>query len=178
MPQLLDGKATAAAIKSELSQRVQVLKDRGITPGLATVLVGQDPASQSYVAGKHRDCAEVGIASIRKDLPESISQQELEAVLDRLNQDPACTAYIVQLPLPKHLDTNRILAKIDPAKDADGLHPTNLGQLVLKTAGDLDSPLPCTPNGIIQLLSRHGISLRGKRVAVFGRGVTVGRPLG
>lgn len=178
MAQILDGKATAAQIKSELTERVAALKEKGITPGLGTVLVGDDPASHSYVGGKHRDCAEVGIASIRVDLPESTTQEELEAEIEKLNNDPACTAYIVQLPLPKHIDTNRILELIDPDKDADGLHPTNLGRLVLNAGGEMDSPLPCTPNGVIELITRHGLDLNGKTVAVFGRGVTVGRPLG
>ncbi|WP_312856708.1 bifunctional methylenetetrahydrofolate dehydrogenase/methenyltetrahydrofolate cyclohydrolase [Arthrobacter mobilis] len=175
---ILDGKATAAAIKSELAERVAALKAKGITPGLGTVLVGEDPGSQWYVAGKHRDCAEVGIESIRRDLPESITQEELEAVLDELNADPACTGYIVQLPLPKHIDTNRILERIDPAKDADGLHPMNLGKLVLNVSEPLDSPLPCTPHGCVELLLRHDIELKGRKVLVVGRGVTVGRPLG
>lgn len=176
--QILDGKATAATIKQELAQRVAALKERGVTPGLATVLVGDDPASHSYVGGKHRDCEEVGIASIRVELPETVTQEELEAELDKLNADPACTGYIVQLPLPRHIDTNRILEKISPEKDADGLHPTNLGRLVLNVGEELNSPLPCTPNGVIELVERHGISWKGKKVAVLGRGITVGRPLG
>jgi methylenetetrahydrofolate dehydrogenase (NADP+)/methenyltetrahydrofolate cyclohydrolase len=175
---VLDGKATAAQIKSELTERVAALKDKGVVPGLGTVLVGDDPGSKWYVGGKHKDCAEVGIESIRRDLPDTISQEELEAVLDELNADPACTGYIVQLPLPKHIDTNRILEKIDPAKDADGLHPMNLGRLVLNVGGPLESPLPCTPHGCVELLLRHDIELAGKRVLVVGRGVTVGRPLG
>ena len=175
---ILDGKATAATIKSELAERVAALKAKGITPGLGTVLVGEDPGSQWYVAGKHRDCAEVGIESIRRDLPADVSQAELEAVLDELNANPACTGYIVQLPLPKHIDTNAILERIDPAKDADGLHPTNLGRLVLNVNEPLDSPLPCTPHGCVELLLRHDIDLKGKKVLVVGRGVTVGRPLG
>lgn len=178
MPQILDGKATAAAIKSELTERVEALKARGITPGLGTVLVGDDPASHSYVGAKHRDCAEIGINSIRVDLPADITQEELETEIDKLNHDPACTSYIVQLPLPKHLDTNRILEKIAPEKDADGLHPTNLGKLVLNVSELLDSPLPCTPNGVIELVKRHGIDWNGKNVVVLGRGITVGRPLG
>lgn len=178
MAQNLDGIATAAQIKSELAERVATLKEKGLTPGLATVLVGDDPASRSYVGGKHRDCAEVGIASIKVELPETISQEELEAELDKLNADPACTGYIVQLPLPKHIDTNRVLEKIAPEKDADGLHPMNLGRLVLNVGEPLDSPLPCTPNGVIELVERHGLSWKGKKVAVLGRGITVGRPLG
>ncbi|WP_051298834.1 bifunctional methylenetetrahydrofolate dehydrogenase/methenyltetrahydrofolate cyclohydrolase [Arthrobacter castelli] len=177
----LDGKATARQIKSELAERVQVLAERGITPGLGTVLVGDDPASHSYVAGKHRDCAEIGINSIRKDLPDDISQLDLEAVIDELNSDPATTGYIVQLPLPAHINANAILERMDPAKDADGLHPVNLGRLTLNVsgaAGTTGAPLPCTPNGIVELLVRHGISLKGKDVLVIGRGITVGRPLG
>ncbi|MFV0432959.1 MAG: bifunctional methylenetetrahydrofolate dehydrogenase/methenyltetrahydrofolate cyclohydrolase [Leucobacter sp.] len=174
----LDGKSAAKAIKRELADRVAALGERGIVPGLATVLVGEDPGSQWYVAGKHRDCAEVGIASIRRDLPESVTQEELEAVLDELNADPACTGYIVQLPLPKHIDTNRILERIDPAKDADGLHPTNLGRLVLNANTEITSPLPCTPRGVIELVERNGLSWAGKNVVVVGRGVTVGRPIG
>ncbi|MEV8337604.1 bifunctional methylenetetrahydrofolate dehydrogenase/methenyltetrahydrofolate cyclohydrolase [Leucobacter sp. NPDC077196] len=176
--ELLDGKAAAAAIKAELAARVAALLERGIVPGLATVLVGDDPGSQWYVAGKHRDCAEVGIASIKRDLPETVSQEELEAVLDELNADPACTGYIVQLPLPKHIDTDRILERIDPDKDADGLHPTNLGRLVLNANRPIESPLPCTPRGVIELVERNGISWAGKHVVVVGRGVTVGRPIG
>lgn len=175
---VLDGKATAATIKAELAQRVSALRERGVEPGLATVLVGDDPGSRSYVAGKHRDCAEVGIASIRVDLPADASQQDVEDAVRRLNEDPACTGYIVQLPLPRGLDSQRVLELMDPAKDADGLHPTNLGRLVLRVAGPLDSPLPCTPRGIVELLGRHGVALAGARVCVIGRGVTVGRPLG
>ena len=167
MPQILDGKATAAAIKSELTERVEALKARGITPGLGTVLVGDDPASHSYVGAKHRDCAEIGINSIRVDLPADITQEELEAEIDKLNHDPACTSYIVQLPLPKHLDTNRILEKIAPEKDADGLHPTNLGKLVLNVSEPLDSPLPCTPNGVIELVKRHGIDWNGRPLGLL-----------
>ncbi|MBR6459584.1 MAG: bifunctional methylenetetrahydrofolate dehydrogenase/methenyltetrahydrofolate cyclohydrolase [Actinomycetaceae bacterium] len=176
--QILDGKATAAAIKAELAERVAALKERGITPGLGTVLVGEDPGSVSYVAGKHRDCAEVGIASIREDLPADASEEEIRAAIERLNNDPACTGYIVQLPLPKGMPTNEILELIDPAKDADGLHPTNLGRLVLRVNEEIDSPLPCTPAGIVELLERHGIELNGKNICVLGRGVTVGRSIG
>lgn len=175
---ILDGKATAARIREELTERVSALKARGITPGLETVLVGDDPGSHSYVAGKHRDCAQVGITSVRRDLPATIAQEELEAVIDELNADPATTGYIVQLPLPAHLDTNAVLARMDPAKDADGLHPTNLGKLVLNVSAPMDSPLPCTPHGIVELLLRHGVALKGLNVLVVGRGVTVGRPLG
>ncbi|WFP17335.1 bifunctional methylenetetrahydrofolate dehydrogenase/methenyltetrahydrofolate cyclohydrolase [Citricoccus muralis] len=176
--QKLDGRATAAAIKEDLATRVAALREQGVTPGLGTVLVGEDPGSQSYVAGKHRDCAEVGIESIQRELPESTTQEELLAVLDELNQDPACTGYIVQLPLPKHIDTDVILEAIDPDKDADGLHPMNLGRLVASTSGDLDSPLPCTPKGCVELLRHYGIELAGKNVLVIGRGVTIGRPAG
>lgn len=172
--QILDGKATAAAIKSELAVRVEALKARGITPGLGTVLVGDDPGSRIYVAGKHRDCSQVGIASIRRDLPGTASQADVEAVVRELNEDPACTGYIVQLPLPKGLDANRILELMDPEKDADGLHPANLGRLVLGQP----APLPCTPHGIVELLRRHGVKIEGAEVCVVGRGVTVGRPLG
>ena len=176
--QVLDGKATAAAIKAELRVRVDALRARGITPGLGTVLVGDDPGSHAYVGGKHADCAEVGIASIREDLPATATQADVEAAVARLNADPACTGYIVQLPLPKGLDSDRVLELIDPDKDADGLHPTNLGRLVLNVNQPMTSPLPCTPRGIVDLLARHDISLGGKHVAVVGRGVTVGRPLG
>ena len=149
-----------------------------MTAGLGTLLVGEDPGSQWYVAGKHRDCAEIGIASIREDLPETATQEEIEAAVRRLNENPECTGYIVQLPLPKGIDENRILSLIDPAKDADGLHPQNLGNLVLRVKEDIDTPLPCTPSGIVELLSRHDIDLDGKHVVVLGRGVTVGRPIG
>jgi methylenetetrahydrofolate dehydrogenase (NADP+)/methenyltetrahydrofolate cyclohydrolase len=172
--QKLDGTATAAAIKEELRVRVAALKERGIVPGLGTVLVGDDPGSRWYVNGKHKDCAEVGIESIRVELPEVASQEEIEAEVLRLNADPACTGYIVQLPLPRGRDENRVLGLIDPAKDADGLHPTNLGWLVLGNA----APLPCTPYGIVELLRRHGVEIAGADVVVVGRGVTVGRPLG
>lgn len=176
--QILDGTATARAIKDDLTVRVAALRDRGVVPGLATVLVGSDPGSQWYVGGKHKDCAEVGIASIRRDLPEDTTQAELESVLDELNANPDVTGYIVQLPLPKHIDTDAILERIDPVKDADGLHPTNLGRLVLRASGPIDSPLPCTPRGVIDLVEHHGISWAGKNVVVIGRGITVGRPIG
>ncbi|MFH9722725.1 bifunctional methylenetetrahydrofolate dehydrogenase/methenyltetrahydrofolate cyclohydrolase [Streptomyces sp. NPDC017254] len=171
--QILDGKATAAAIKSDLTVRVAALKEQGITPGLGTVLVGDDPASQKYVAGKHRDCAQVGIASLQRHLPATATQEEIEAVVRELNEDPTCTGYIVQLPLPKGIDENRILELMDPAKDADGLHPTNLGRLVLNEP----APLPCTPNGVITLLRAHGVEINGAEVVVVGRGVTIGRPM-
>ncbi|ROS31387.1 bifunctional methylenetetrahydrofolate dehydrogenase/methenyltetrahydrofolate cyclohydrolase [Cellulomonas sp. PhB150] len=176
--QVLDGKATAASIKAELTSRVAALAERGITPGLGTLLVGEDPGSQWYVAGKHKDCAEVGIASLREDLPAEATQEEIEAAVRRLNEDPACTGFIVQLPLPKGIDTNRVLELVDPDKDADGLHPTNLGRLVLRVNEPVTSPLPCTPRGIIELIERHGISLAGADVVVVGRGVTVGRSIG
>ena len=171
---ILDGKATAAAIKSELADRVAKLARDGIRPGLATVLVGDDPASHSYVAGKHRDCAEVGIASIQVELPATATQRDVEVAVDALNNDPACTGYIVQLPLPRGLDSGAVLERMDPDKDADGLHPTNLGRLVL----GVDGPLPCTPRGIIELLRRYDVPLNGAEVVVVGRGVTVGRPMG
>jgi methylenetetrahydrofolate dehydrogenase (NADP+)/methenyltetrahydrofolate cyclohydrolase len=171
---VLDGKATAAQIKDELRTRVKTLAERGVAPGLGTVLVGEDPGSQAYVNGKHRDCAEVGIASIRRELPADATQEQVDAVVAELNADPACHGYIVQLPLPAHLDTQRVLEAIDPDKDADGLHPVNLGRLVLGYPG----PLPCTPRGIVELLRRHRVPLRGAEVAVVGRGNTVGRPLG
>lgn len=176
--QVLDGKATAARIKEELTDRVAALRERDVVPGLGTVIVGDDPASHSYVAGKHRDCEQVGIASIRRELPADASQEELERVIDELNDDPRCTGYIVQLPLPPHMDTNAVLERIDPAKDADGLHPTNLGRLVLNVNEPITSPLPCTPHGIVELLTRHGVDLAGRHVLVIGRGVTVGRPIG
>ncbi|GII88617.1 bifunctional protein FolD [Sphaerisporangium siamense] len=172
--QILDGKATAAKIKSDLARRVARLTAEGVTPGLGTVLVGDDPGSQIYVAGKHRDCAEVGIASIRKDLPETATQAEVEAAIDELNADPACTGYIVQLPLPRHLDAQALIERMEPSKDADGLHPVNLGRLVHM----VDAPLPCTPRGIVALLQEYGVPIKGAEVAVIGRGITVGRPLG
>ncbi|HSE71438.1 MAG TPA: bifunctional methylenetetrahydrofolate dehydrogenase/methenyltetrahydrofolate cyclohydrolase [Nocardioidaceae bacterium] len=171
---ILDGKQTAAAIKAELTDRVTKLREQGVVPGLGTVLVGEDPGSRWYVAGKHRDCAEVGINSIRVDLPESASQAEVEQAIAELNADPGCTGYIVQLPLPKHMDENHVLGLIDPSKDADGLHPTNLGWLVLGK----EAPLPCTPAGIVELLRRHDVPIAGAEVCIVGRGVTVGRPLG
>jgi methylenetetrahydrofolate dehydrogenase (NADP+)/methenyltetrahydrofolate cyclohydrolase len=172
--QILDGKATAAEIRTRLKERVAALRERGIVPGLGTVLVGDDPGSHAYVAGKHRDCAEVGIASIRRDLPATATQADVEAAVDELNADQACTGYIVQLPLPKGLDEQRVLERIDPAKDADGLHPVNLGRLVLMQPG----VLPCTPRGIVELLRRFDVPIRGADVTVIGRGVTVGRALG
>ncbi|WP_454978832.1 bifunctional methylenetetrahydrofolate dehydrogenase/methenyltetrahydrofolate cyclohydrolase [Corynebacterium propinquum] len=170
----LDGKLYRDEIFDDLKKRVDKLREKGITPGLATVLVGDDPGSHSYVKMKHRDCEALGINSIRRDLPADISQEELLAVIDELNEDPACTGYIVQLPLPKHLNENEVLERIDPDKDADGLHPVNLGKLVLNE----NAPLPCTPNGCISLLRRFGVELNGAKVVVIGRGVTVGRPIG
>ncbi len=170
----LDGKKYRDEIFADLKQRVDALRAKGITPGLATVLVGDDPASHSYVRMKHKDCEQIGVKSIRKDLPADVTQEELNAVIDELNADPECTGYIVQLPLPKHLDENAVLERIDPAKDADGLHPVNLGKLVLNEP----APLPCTPNGAISLLRRYDVELDGAKVVVIGRGVTVGRPIG
>lgn len=170
----LDGKATAARVKDDLAERVANLTSKGIHPGLGTVLVGDDPGSHAYVGGKHKDCAEVGIASIRVDLPEDTTQEQLEAEIARLNADPAVTGYIVQLPLPKHLDANRVLELMDPAKDADGLHPMNLGRLVL----GVEAPLPCTPRGIVEMLRAYDVPIDGAHAVIIGRGVTVGRPLG
>ncbi|AGE69406.1 Bifunctional protein FolD [Mycobacterium tuberculosis variant bovis] len=171
---MLDGKATRDEIFGDLKPRVAALDAAGRTPGLGTILVGDDPGSQAYVRGKHADCAKVGITSIRRDLPADISTATLNETIDELNANPDCTGYIVQLPLPKHLDENAALERVDPAKDADGLHPTNLGRLVLGTP----APLPCTPRGIVHLLRRYDISIAGAHVVVIGRGVTVGRPLG
>lgn len=172
--QILDGKALAASIKGELTVRVSALKAKGITPGLGTVLVGDDPGSHSYVGGKHRDCHEVGINSIRVDLPVHASEADVMAAIRELNEATQCTGYIVQLPLPKAINTQRVLEAIDPNKDADGLHPMNLGRLVL----GYDAPLPCTPHAIVELLRHYGISTQGAEVTVIGRGLTVGRPLG
>jgi methylenetetrahydrofolate dehydrogenase (NADP+)/methenyltetrahydrofolate cyclohydrolase len=171
---ILDGKATAQAIRGELIERVTNLREQGVVPGLGTILVGDDPGSTWYVNGKHKDCAEVGIESLREDLPATATQDEILAAVRRLNDNPACTGYIVQLPLPKGIDENAVLGEIDPTKDADGLHPTNLGWLVLGKA----ATLPCTPYGIVELLRRHGVDIKGANVTVVGRGVTVGRPLG
>jgi len=176
--QKLDGLAAASAIKGELRERVDALRERGVVPGLGTLLVGDDPASRSYVGGKHRDCAEVGIESIAVELPADASEDDIRAAIADLNADPAVTGYIVQLPLPKGIDENAMLELIDPDKDADGLHPTNLGRLVLGVEGELSSPLPCTPAGVVELLKRNGVEIPGKHVAVIGRGLTVGRPLG
>jgi len=175
---ILDGKATAKTIKAELAQQVVALKEKGITPGLGTLLVGDDPGSHSYVAGKHRDCQEVGVHSVRIDLPQNASEADVRAAIRDLNNAKDVTGYIVQLPLPFGFDTNEMLELIDPDKDADGLHPTNLGKLVLANGGPMNSPVPCTPAGIVELLNRYDVNLKGAEVAVVGRGVTVGRPLG
>lgn len=175
---VLDGKAVAKEIKAELAKEVIELKQKGITPGLGTLLVGDDPGSHSYVAGKHRDCAEVGVHSVRIDLPANAKQADLMAAIRDLNEASDVTGYILQLPLPFGFDTNAMLEMIDPSKDADGLHPINLGRLVLAGSEDIASPLPCTPAGILELLHRYDIKLKGAQVAVIGRGVTVGRPLG
>ena len=175
---VLDGLATAKQIKAELALKVIELKQRGISPGLGTLLVGDDPGSHSYVAGKHRDCQEVGVHSVRIDLPATASIQDVKAAIRDLNQASDVTGYIVQLPLPFGFDTNAMLELIDPSKDADGLHPINLGKLVLAGAEEMNSPLPCTPAGIVELLKRYEVELAGAEVAVIGRGITVGRPLG
>jgi methylenetetrahydrofolate dehydrogenase (NADP+) / methenyltetrahydrofolate cyclohydrolase len=171
---ILDGRATAAAIRADLTRRVASLAVAGRVPGLGTVLVGDDPGSHAYVSGKHRDCAQVGIASIRRDLPADASQEQVEAVIDELNANPQCTGYIVQLPLPAGLDQLAVLHRVDPAKDADGLHPVNLGRLVLGEPG----PLPGTPRGIVELLRHYDVPIAGADVTVIGRGITVGRSLG
>ena len=171
---ILDGTATAAAVKTELQIRVEALQAQGIVPGLGTVLVGDDPGSRAYVGGKHKDCAEVGISSIRIDLPADSTQVQVDARIAELNADPDVTGYIVQLPLPQHLDSHRVLELMDPGKDADGLHPMNLGRLVLGIPG----PLPCTPAGIVELLRRNEVPINGAHVVIVGRGITVGRPLG
>jgi methylenetetrahydrofolate dehydrogenase (NADP+) / methenyltetrahydrofolate cyclohydrolase len=176
--QLLDGRATAARVREELRERVQALAARGIVPGLGTILVGDDPGSHAYVRGKHKDSADLGIASLRVDLPADASQAQVEDAVAALNADAGCTAFLVQLPLPQGLDADRVLELVDPAKDADGLHPMNLGRLVLNVNGPMRSPLPATPHAVVDLLLRHDIDLRGADVCVVGRGVTVGRPLG
>ena len=174
----LDGVATASAVKQELASRIALLRAHGVVPGLGTLLVGDDPGSKSYVAGKHRDCAEVGIESIRIDLPASATTADVRAAIRDLNAASGVTGYIVQLPLPAGHDENAMLELIDPDKDADGLHPTNLGRLVLGIEGELQSPLPCTPAGIVEMLRRYDVPIRGRHVTVIGRGLTVGRPLG
>lgn len=174
----MDGVATASAVKSELVDRIAALKARGVFPGLGTLLVGTDPGSLFYVAGKHRDSVELGIESIRVDLPATATEDEVRAAIVALNDNPAVTGYIIQLPLPAGIDENAMLELMDPAKDADGLHPMNLGRLVLGVSGELDSPLPCTPAGLVEMLQRYGVPIAGRRVIVIGRGLTVGRPLG
>jgi len=171
---ILDGKKTAEKIKSQLAKRVEVLKTKGVTPGLGTILVGDDPGSHAYVGGKHKDCSEVGISSIRVDLPANASQEDVMKAIEQLNSDSNCTGYIVQLPLPKGLNANKALEEMDPKKDADGLHPVNLGRLVLGQ----DAPLPCTPRGIVELLREYQVPIDGAEVVVVGRGITVGRPIG
>ena len=174
----LDGVATASAIKGELAERITALKARGITPGLGTLLVGADPGSLSYVGGKHRDSAEVGIESIRVDLPADATEQEVHDAIALLNADPAVTGYLVQLPLPKGMDEHAAISAVLPSKDVDGLHPANLGELVLGVDGPLTTPLPCTPAGVIELLRRYDVPIAGQHVVVIGRGLTVGRSLG
>ncbi|MDQ6936352.1 MAG: bifunctional methylenetetrahydrofolate dehydrogenase/methenyltetrahydrofolate cyclohydrolase [Actinomycetota bacterium] len=171
---ILDGRVTLATIKSELAARVEALREAGAPVGLGTILVGDDPGSAWYVAAKHRDCAEIGIASLARELPATATQDEVEAVVDELNADPACTGYLVQLPLPRGLVEYRVLERVDPAKDVDGLHPVNLGRLVLGEP----APLPCTPHGVVELLRRYDVAIAGADVVVVGRGITVGRPLG
>ncbi|RYN13448.1 bifunctional 5,10-methylene-tetrahydrofolate dehydrogenase/5,10-methylene-tetrahydrofolate cyclohydrolase [Bifidobacterium animalis subsp. animalis] len=175
---VLDGKKVAGQIKADLASRVAGLARMGVVPGLGTVLVGDDPGSMKYVAGKHRDCEEVGIASIRRQLPATATTEDVLAVVRDLNGDPACTGYIIQLPLPAHIDSNAIIGAIDPAKDADGMHPYNLGELVLHVRGDITTPLPCTPRGVLALLDAYGIELAGRNVCVLGRGITIGRTIG
>lgn len=174
----IDGKMVSARIKANLAERVASLKERGVDPGLGTILVGSDPGSVKYVAGKHADCAEIGVNSIRKELPADATFEQIAEAVQELNADPACTGYIVQLPLPKGIDENAIIDLIDPKKDADGMHPYNLGELVLHARGDITTPLPCTPRGVIELLNAYDIDLDGKEVCVLGRGITIGRTVG
>ena len=174
---LLDGAARARQLKEQMRQQVERLHQQGIKPGLGTILVGSDPGSVSYVAGKHRDCAEVGIESIRVELPETVSTAQVLTEIEKLNENPACTGYIVQLPLPRQVDVNQVLEAIDPDKDADGLHPMNLGRLVLRVKEPVTSPLPCTPRACIDLLQQYQVPLEGAQVCVVGRGTTVGRSL-
>lgn len=174
----IDGKMVSAQIKANLAERVASLKERGVDPGLGTILVGSDPGSVKYVAGKHADCAEIGVNSIRKELPADATFEQIAEAVRELNADPACTGYIVQLPLPKGIDENAIIDLIDPKKDADGMHPYNLGELVLHARGDITTPLPCTPRGVIELLNAYDIDLDGKEVCVLGRGITIGRTVG
>ncbi|KFI89668.1 bifunctional methylenetetrahydrofolate dehydrogenase/methenyltetrahydrofolate cyclohydrolase [Bifidobacterium ruminantium] len=174
----IDGRAVSAEIKKDLATRVETLKARGIEPGLGTILVGSDPGSVKYVAGKHADCAEIGVNSIKRELPEDATFEQIAETVRELNADPACTGYIVQLPLPKGVDENAIIDLIDPRKDADGMHPYNLGELVLHAKGDVTTPLPCTPRGVIELLRAYDVDLNGKEVCVLGRGITIGRTIG
>lgn len=174
----IDGKMVSAQIKANLAERVASLKERGVNPGLGTILVGSDPGSVKYVAGKHADCAEIGVNSIRKELPADATFEQIAEAVRELNADLACTGYIVQLPLPKGIDENAIIDLIDPKKDADGMHPYNLGELVLHARGDITTPLPCTPRGVIELLNAYDIDLDGKEVCVLGRGITIGRTVG
>ena len=174
----IDGKMVSAQIKANLAERVASLKERGVNPGLGTILVGSDPGSVKYVAGKHADCAEIGVNSIRKELPADATFEQIAEAVRELNAAPACTGYIVQLPLPKGIDENAIIDLIDPKKDADGMHPYNLGELVLHARGDITTPLPCTPRGVIELLNAYDIDLDGKEVCVLGRGITIGRTVG
>lgn len=178
MPIILDGKSVAAQVKEDLARRVGALRQQGIQPGLGTLLVGNDPGSMKYVAGKHADCAQVGITSIRKDLPADATERQIGQVIDELNADPSCTGFIVQLPLPAGVDEMSAIARIDPGKDVDGMHPYNLGELVLHTSGTISTPLPCTPRGVLALLDHYGIDLNGKEVCVLGRGITIGRTIG
>lgn len=174
----IDGKKVAARTRADLAKRVELLKARGIQPGLGTILVGSDPGSVKYVAGKHADCAEIGVNSIKRELPENATFDQVADAVRQLNADPACTGYIVQLPLPRGIDENAIIDLIDPKKDADGMHPYNLGELVLHARGDITTPLPCTPRGVIELLRAYDIDLDGKEVCVLGRGITIGRTIG
>lgn len=174
----IDGKKVAARTKADLAKRVELLKARGIQPGLGTILVGSDPGSVKYVAGKHADCAEIDVNSIKRELPENATFDQVADAVRQLNADPACTGYIVQLPLPRGIDENAIIDLIDPKKDADGMHPYNLGELVLHARGDIATPLPCTPRGVIELLRAYDIDLDGKEVCVLGRGITIGRTIG
>jgi len=174
----IDGKMISARIKEDLARRVAALKQRGVEPGLGTILVGSDPGSVKYVAGKHADCAEIGVTSIKRELPADATFDQIAAAVNELNADPACTGYIVQLPLPKGIDENAVIDLIDPKKDADGMHPYNLGELVLHPRGEIATPLPCTPRGVIELLGAYDIDLNGKEVCVLGRGITIGRTLG
>lgn len=174
----IDGKMISARIKEDLARRVAALKQRGVEPGLGTILVGSDPGSVKYVAGKHADCAEIGVTSIKRELPADATFDQIAAAVNELNADPACTGYVVQLPLPKGIDENAVIDLIDPKKDADGMHPYNLGELVLHPRGEIVTPLPCTPRGVIELLGAYDIDLNGKEVCVLGRGITIGRTIG